>query len=94
MTSVWVIIMLQWWKPMEDKYSTNMETFNECCMIALLYTMMMFSDFVGEPEMRSFLGIWYIGTVCAFAAVHLSIMLAVMCKDLHRRYKRWSILRN
>lgn len=79
---------------MEDIYSTNMETFNECTMIVLLYTMMMFSDFVGEPEMRSFLGIWYIGIVSAFAAVHLSIMLAGMCKGFYRRYKRWSILRN
>ena len=85
--------MLQWWKPMEDKFATNMETFNECTIIILLYTMMMFSDFVGEPETRSTVGIIYIAIVCLFAGIHLCLMLGGMCQDLNRWYKRWSIRR-
>mmetsp|Transcript_15593 Transcript_15593/g.18532 ORF Transcript_15593/g.18532 Transcript_15593/m.18532 type:complete len:82 (-) Transcript_15593:422-667(-) len=81
-----MIILLQWWKPLEDAYSNYMETFNECTMLVLLYIMMLFSDFVPDAEMRSVMGIVYIAIVCTFGGVHLSIMLGFMCWNFNKRY--------
>ena len=78
---------------MDSRISNNLETFNECTMLVLLYVLMLFSDFVGNPENRSQVGIFYILVVAFFGAVHLSIMLGVMSHDGYRYTKRWCILR-
>ena len=78
---------------MNSRFSNNLETFNECTMLVLLYALMLFSDFVSNPENRSQVGIIYILVVALFGAVHLFIMLGVMCHDAYRYTKRWCILR-
>ena len=78
---------------MKDNYANNIETFNECTMILLLYCMMGMTDFVGDPETRSLIGFAFIFIVCLYAGILLSIMLGGMCKDVFRRVKRWFIHR-
>ena len=56
MTSVFVIILLHWARPMESSFVTNLETFNEIITLVTLYLMMCFSDFVSDEKRRSELG--------------------------------------
>ena len=56
MTSVFVIILLHWAKPMESTFDTYIETFNEIITLITLYLMMCFTDFVPDEQRRSELG--------------------------------------
>ena len=56
MTSVFVIILLHWAKPMGSTFDTYIETFNEIITLITLYLLMCFSDFVPDEERRSELG--------------------------------------
>ena len=53
MISVFYIIYLMWYRPLESPFEIRMEVMNECTVICLLYNMMCFTDFVPEPETRS-----------------------------------------
>lgn len=71
----------------------KMETFNELINLLILYHLICFSEFVGDPLTRRKLGFVYIGAVCFFALVHLTIMLRSSIKQgwswLKQRYSRW-----
>ena len=43
--------------------------------LQVLYLMMCFSDFVLDPEIRSFCGLAFITVVCLYAAVHIFFLL-------------------
>ena len=61
-------------------------------MLVLLYCMILFSDYVPDPEARNFCGFAYIGLVSIFAGVHLSILLGGMVCDLVTKIRRKYIL--
>ena len=44
-----MIIFLQWVRPLESNFATNLETFNEVVNLFTLYLLLCFSDFVAEP---------------------------------------------
>lgn len=52
-----------------------MELFNEVITLFTLYLMMCFSDFVVDPETRSFCGFGFIGVISLYAAVHIMFLL-------------------
>ena len=56
MTSVFVIILLHWAKPMGSRFDTYIETFNEIITLITLYCLMCFSDFILDEQRRSELG--------------------------------------
>lgn len=93
MTSIGLIIMLQWWKPMGGSYPNNLETINEIAILLLLYTLLLFSDFIVEPQTRQSCGIVYIVFVCMFAIEHLSLMINGQGRNAYRQVKRYWILR-
>ena len=70
-----------------------METFNEVTTIIVLYMFMLFSDFIGDPLVRSFIGQTYIVVIIAFAACHLIPVFYVTLKQIFRRIKRVLIIR-
>ena len=84
MTSIVLIIMLQWWKPMGGSYPNNLETINEIAILLLLYTLLLFSDFIVEPQTRQSCGIVYIVFVCMFAIEHLSLMINGQGRNAYR----------
>ena len=50
-----VIYLLHVW-PMETHFATKIELFNECTIVILNYGLMMFTDFVPDPETRFLIG--------------------------------------
>ena len=84
MISIFLLILIQWFQPFDSKFANKMETFNELTTIAVLYTLMLFSDFIGDPAVRSSVGIAYRSVIVVFAIVHLTPMLWDTLKQIHR----------
>ena len=74
MISVLMIIFLQWFRPLESDFATNMETFNEICTLLVLYLLMCLSDFVPDPTVRSECGKVYIALIIFYVLVHFYIL--------------------
>jgi len=74
-----MIILLQWFSPLESPTAKWMETFAEITNLFVLYLLMCFTDFVTDPEMRNTLGYSYIGVVCQYAAVNIIVILIDTC---------------
>ena len=74
MTSVFMVIYLQWSRPLDSRFANNMETFNEVISLFTLYLLMCFSDFISDPMIRSLCGKAFIAVVCLYAAVHIFLL--------------------
>ena len=61
--------------PLETHFATKMEIFNECTIIWLTYGMLMFTDFVPDPEMRFKLGWYYMAINLGNISVHLLLLV-------------------
>ena len=83
-----IIIVILWFRPLDNLFSTKMEVFNESINLVVLYLLMTFSDFVRDPKTRSDIGTFYIAVIIAFASVHIVFMLHDSCKQLYWRAKR------
>ena len=79
MISVFMVIYLRWYKPMESPLANRMETFNECTTIFLIYCLMCFTDFVPDEETRSKIGLFYIGVNLFHILVHLVFLALATC---------------
>ena len=87
-----MIMLLQWHRPLESRFANWLETFNEVMTLLVLYTVMCFSDYVTDPELRNWLGFAFIAFVCFQALVHMAIMfydvyysLRLLAKRYHNR---------
>ena len=90
-----MIILVGWYRPLESDFSNNMEIFNEMITLQVLYLMMCFSDFVLDPEIRSFCGLAFIVVVCLYAAVHIFFLLSnVYAQIRHLIRKKYYARRN
>ena len=71
-----MIIFLQWHRPLESNFITNIETFNEVITLNTLYLMMCFSDFIPDPVIRAQCGKAYIALIIFYALVHFYFLFS------------------
>ena len=88
MISKIMVIFLQLAKPLDSNFANNLETFNEIANIFTLYLLLCFSDYVTSAEVRSSCGWFYIGIICLYALVHLSIIFRDSIKKVSRQVKK------
>ena len=88
MISTGMIILLQWFRPLEERSENNWETFNEYGTLLFLLILMCMSDFVPDLEMRHDLGTTYIVCICLFTFTHLVAMFAGMFCSVRLHCKR------
>ena len=69
-----MIIYLMWFRPYKSQFSNRIETFNEVMALLILYSIICFTDFVPEVEMKGHIGTALICAVCFYASVHLLFM--------------------
>ena len=86
--STFLIIIIQWIQPLESSFANRMETFNEVTTILILYTLMLFSDYIESSVTRSFVGLVYIGILVTFALVHLVPLFLDSFRKTHRCCKK------
>ena len=79
MLSVAMIIFINWCKPMESRFMSNMETFNECIALCTIYSMMSLSDAVPDTEIRNDYGEYFIAVLCFYLGVHTLILFGESC---------------
>ena len=80
--------------PLETPSATKMEIFNECTIIVLTYGLMMFTDFVPDPETRFAIGWSYMATCLGNILVHLSLLFRASGKQVKNSCKRKLIKSN
>ena len=80
--SMTLLIVINVFHPLQTKFATRIETFNEATNIFVLYLLMLFSDFNHDYDQRSNVGTVYIGVVIFFAVVHLQFMIVDSIKQL------------
>lgn len=80
-------------RPLDSNYANNLETFNEVTSVFILYTLMLFTDYINDPIMRSSIGTIYIGIIMVFALCHLTPLFYDVIKQIYWRIKRFSIKR-
>ena len=92
MGSTLMIIILQWFNPLNSRLEVNMETFNEYTTLVIIILLMCMTDFVLDVNMRHSLGKVYIAVICVFGLVHIIPMFWRSVKrlqlSLKRRYNR------
>ena len=93
MITTMMIIFLQWFGPLQNSKSVTLETFNEIINLMILYLLMCFSEFIGNPNMKRILGFLFIATVCSFASFYIFILVRSSVRELRKRarkaYEKW-----
>ena len=85
MSSVFVIIAAFYIKARNTKFDQRMDIFNEIKLIVVMYHMILFTDFVPDPETRYQIGFSCAGALIIGTAVNM-FMLFVSPIILIRRY--------
>ena len=83
-----MIILIGWHRPLDSNFANNMELLNELTTLWILYTVMCFSDFVGDPVMRNLVGWAFISILGVFLSIHLMFLFGNTCKSLYRSLRR------
>ena len=79
MISVALIIFNNLAQPMESRFATNMENFNEMIALCVLYIMMSLSDGNPNVAVRQVFGTFFIGVICLYLGVHISLLFIDVC---------------
>lgn len=79
MLSVFMIIFILWFRPMESNFATNIETFNECIALNVIYLMMSMSDAVPDVVARNIYGQFFIVILSVYLGVHMIILFQDIC---------------
>ena len=74
--------------PLETPSATKMEILNECTIIMLTYGLMMFTDFVPDPETRFAIGWSYMAISLGNILVHLILLFRASGKQVKNSCKR------
>lgn len=75
-------------KPMNSPQANIIELMNECTILLLTYTNMLFTHYIPEPETRKGIGYAYILIVLANIAVHMVFLFRDSCLKAKFVYKR------
>jgi len=85
-----LIMFLQWDRPLENRFAAGLQTFNECTTLVILYIVMCFSNFVGDPIMRSELGLVFVGVVSFNVFCHIvNMFVQIICRTKMRARNCW-----
>ena len=94
MISTAFIIVVGWFRPFDSSKANKLEMFTECVTMGVCYCLMLFTDFVGDPETRFKCGNFFIAIVILYAVVHLSVLLHIFLMNVTRncrwcKHRRW-----
>ena len=76
-------------RPFKNKFAHRMELFNELSVLALVYLLMCFTDFVSEADSKYFIGYFYCGVSILNIAVHLFFILIETFKKSRKDLKKY-----
>ena len=74
--------------PMEDIFANRMEIFCELVNLCLMYHLLLFTDFVQDPNLRYWIGYSFIGFMLFFICTHLYFMLKDTVREAKHALKK------
>ena len=86
--STFYIIVVGWYRPFETWKANKLELFTEATTLGVLYCLMMFTNFVGDPEIRYSCGNIFIALILLYTAVHLAVMMKGLLSQMKACYRR------
>ena len=89
-----MVIYLYHVKPLESPFAIKMEVFNECTLVCLSYGLMLFTDFVPDPEVRYTIGWYYMTGSLGNIAVHLCFLIHASYKLIRRKVRKKLYIRS
>ena len=69
------IIVVGWYMPYDSLRANRLELFTECVTLCVLYSLIMFTDFVGDPETRYTCGKVFMALMVLYTVVHVSLLV-------------------
>ena len=88
MISVALIIFNNLARPMDSKFATNMENFNEVIALGVLYCVMSLSEANPDVVSRQIYGTGFIALIGVYLTVHISILLGDVCFKIKLSLKK------
>ena len=79
-------MILNWSNIFESNKTKRQELFNETLTLLVLYTLMLFTDFVGSADTRYDIGYAYLGIICLYAVVNILVLTTDSCCKVRRIY--------
>lgn len=70
-----MLIIIQWYQPLDSKQANNLESLNEVTTWAILYTLMLFTDFMSDLDLRNTVGYAAIGLIVTHSLIHLFFIM-------------------
>lgn len=74
-------------RPFESPFAAKIEIFNECTLLVLSYGLMLFTNFVVEPEVRYRIGWYYLSVCICLIAFHLAYLICATGKMIRRKVR-------
>ena len=75
MISTFLVIYIQYTKPLDSRSANRMAVLNEVTVICVCYCLMYFTDFVDEAELRNDFGKLYITILFLFTFTHFFFII-------------------
>ena len=73
--------------PMEDTFTNRMEIFGEVINLMLMYHVLLFTDFIADPELRYTIGYFFIGFIGIFICVHMYFLARTTFMQLKEKWR-------
>ena len=87
------MIIVGWYRPFDTATANRLEIFTECITLGVLYTLMLYTDFVPEAADRYTCGPIFIALIMVYLAVHLSVIAFVAGLNARQSCRRCMIRR-
>lgn len=78
---------------MWDRLNNGVHIFNECSVVILTLSMLLFTDFVGDPEDRYEYGYYFLYTAAFTACANLVVFLYVLVSSIYKAIRNAFIKR-
>jgi hypothetical protein len=89
MSSLVLLMYILKWVPFEADQYDFLAVFNECVLITSCYMMMLYTDYVPEPEMRYEFGNYFLNLLYFDVALNLLLLAYEITKLLKSNCKRF-----
>ena len=79
--------------PMEDKLNNMIQIFNELAVLICIWSMFLFTNYVGDPEVRYQMGQKVLYFVALNMIINLVVLLLVLMRKIYKAIYRWQVRR-
>ena len=71
----------------KDTFTNRMEIFGEVINLTLMYHVLLFTDFIADPELRYTIGYFFIGFIGIFICVHMYFLARTTFIQLREKWR-------